>query len=203
MDGVYLGAIFLWAPNFAPRGYSFCHGQLISISQNDALFSLLGTTYGGDGQTTFGLPDLKGRVPVGVGQGPGLSNYTLGQTSGTETVTLTRNNLAYHSHTVTTALQTAVPVLTAAATDAAPTNATHLATGNYVQTNAPGTPTRPSDIFLATGTAEGTLNGGQINGSLLVGSSGMNLPTNIMQPFSTLNYITPLYGIYPPRGGMS
>ena len=72
MDGVYLGAVFLWAPSFAPRGYAFCAGQLLSIAQNDALFALIGTTFGGDGQTTFALPNLIGRTPLGAGQGPGL-----------------------------------------------------------------------------------------------------------------------------------
>lgn len=94
----FLGQIIMFAGNFAPRGWAFCDGTLLSIAQNSALFSLLGTTYGGDGRTTFALPDLRGRVPVHPGQGPGLSNYTLGQQGGNETTTLTANNLPAHTH---------------------------------------------------------------------------------------------------------
>ena len=92
----YLATILLWAANFNPRGWAFCTGQLLPISQNAALFSLLGTTYGGNGTTTFALPDFRGRVPVGVGQGPGLSDYLLGQVSGNENVTMTINQMPQH-----------------------------------------------------------------------------------------------------------
>src|SRR5687767_7253998 len=94
----FIGQIIMFAGNFQIRGYAFCSGQILSIAQNTALFSILGTTYGGNGQTTFALPDLRGRVPIHPGQGPGLSNYTLGQLSGTENTTLTQNNLPPHSH---------------------------------------------------------------------------------------------------------
>ena len=93
-----LASIILFAGNFAPRGFYLCQGQILSIAQNTALFSLLGTTYGGDGRTTFALPDLRGRVPVGQGQGPGLSNYDLGEVSGTESTTLLVTNLPQHNH---------------------------------------------------------------------------------------------------------
>src|SRR3954471_16965067 len=88
-----LGSIILFAGNFAPRGWALCQGQILSIAQNTALFSILGTTYGGNGQTTFALPDFRGRCPVGQGQGPGLSSYSLGQQAGTESVTLVSNNI--------------------------------------------------------------------------------------------------------------
>ncbi|MEP1124772.1 MAG: tail fiber protein [Ilumatobacter sp.] len=94
----FIAQISMFGGNFAPRGWAFCDGQILSIAQNTALFSLLGTTYGGDGQTTFALPDLRGRVPMHPGQGPGLSNYALGQTGGTETTTLGVNNLPPHNH---------------------------------------------------------------------------------------------------------
>jgi microcystin-dependent protein len=94
----FLGSIILFAGNFAPRGWAFCNGQILSISQNTALFSLLGTTYGGNGQTTFALPDLRGRVPNHSGQGPGLSSYDLGQNGGEEFVTLTLSQLPAHTH---------------------------------------------------------------------------------------------------------
>ncbi len=97
----YIGQLMLFAGNFAPRGWAFCHGQLLSIAQNSALFSLLGTTYGGDGQTTFGVPDLRGRAPIGMGQGPGLSNITQGQQGGAAAVTLTTAQMPAHSHPVT------------------------------------------------------------------------------------------------------
>src|SRR6476620_8139642 len=101
MEG-YIAESRLFAGNFAPRGWAFCQGQLLSISQNTALFSILGTTYGGNGQTTFGLPDLRGRVPIhsGGSQGPGLSPYDLGEMGGTETNTLTINQMPAHNHTV-------------------------------------------------------------------------------------------------------
>lgn len=96
-----LAEIKLFAGNFAPRGWAFCHGQLLPISQNTALFSLLGTTYGGDGRTTFALPDLRGRVPMGVGNGPGLSNSQLGAKAGAETFTLTSAQMPSHTHSLT------------------------------------------------------------------------------------------------------
>ncbi len=96
----FIGQIIMFAGNFAPRGYAFCNGQVLSIAQNTALCSLLGTTYGGNGQTTFALPDLRGRVPVQFGQGPGLSSYDLGQAAGVESVALTTNQLPAHSHAV-------------------------------------------------------------------------------------------------------
>src|SRR6478672_10112699 len=99
MSEPFLAEIIMFAGNFAPRGWAFCQGQILSIAQNTALFSLLGTTYGGNGQTTFALPDLRGRVPVGTGQGPGLSNYDLGQVSGSESVTLTVSQMPAHNHT--------------------------------------------------------------------------------------------------------
>src|SRR5262249_16132218 len=94
----FLGEIRVFPYNFAPRGWAFCQGQLLAISQNTALFALLGTTYGGNGVTTFGLPDFRGRVAVHVGQEPGLSPYDLRQVGGTETVTITSNHLAQHAH---------------------------------------------------------------------------------------------------------
>ncbi len=96
----FLGQIVMFAGNFAPRGWAFCDGQLLPISQNQALFSILGTTYGGDGRTTFALPDLRGRVPMHQGRGPGLSDRRLGQKGGQETVTLTTNQLPSHNHSL-------------------------------------------------------------------------------------------------------
>src|SRR3977135_1047673 len=97
----YIALILLFGGNFEPRNWAFCNGQIMSISQNTALFSLLGTTYGGNGQTTFALPDLRGRVPVGQGQGPGLSNYSLGQVAGAENLFLSIAQLPSHTHAIT------------------------------------------------------------------------------------------------------
>jgi len=94
----FIGSILLFAGNFAPRGWAFCQGQLLSIQQNTALFSILGTTYGGNGQTTFGLPDLRGRAPIGPGQGPGLPSVELGEMAGTPQVQLLITNLPMHTH---------------------------------------------------------------------------------------------------------
>src|ERR1044072_1975604 len=94
----YLGNVTVFAGNFAPRAWMFCQGQLLAIAENDALFALIGTTYGGDGQVTFGLPDFRSRVAIHQGQGPGLSNYILGQASGTESVTLTTAQCPGHNH---------------------------------------------------------------------------------------------------------
>jgi len=99
MSEPFVGEIRMFAGNFAPRGWAFCDGQLLAVSQNDALFSLLGTIYGGDGRTTFGLPDMRGRIPLHAGTGPGLSPRRLGSKSGAETETLTVNQLASHTHT--------------------------------------------------------------------------------------------------------
>lgn len=107
MSEPFIGEIRIFGFNFAPRGWANCAGQILSIAQNTALFSLLGTTYGGNGQTTFALPDLRGRAPLNFGQGPGLSNYTLGQSSGTETVTLTQNEMPQHNHGVNASSQPA------------------------------------------------------------------------------------------------
>jgi len=94
----FLASIILFAGNFAPRGWAFCNGQILSIAQNTALFSLLGTTYGGNGQTTFALPDLRGRAPLSAGQGPGLASYSLGEVGGVESVTLNSNQIPPHNH---------------------------------------------------------------------------------------------------------
>jgi microcystin-dependent protein len=123
MSEPFLGQIELFPYNFAPRGWAFCQGQLLSIQQNSALFSLLGTTYGGNGSTTFGLPDLRGRVAISAGQGPGLSNYVLGQVSGTENVTLNVNQIPAHTHQVAAS--------TAKGSSNSPANAVPAAGGQY------------------------------------------------------------------------
>lgn len=173
MSTPYIGEIRMFGGNFAPRGHAFCNGLLLPIDQNDALFSLIGTTYGGDGQTTFGLPDLCGRVPIGAGQGSGLQNYPLGQTGGAEQVTLTTNQLPSHTH------QAAAQ--SAAGTSGAP------ASNDSAWAMAGGNPR------YSTAAPTGAMNGNAI------GQTGGNQPHDNMLPFQCINYIIALEGIYPSR----
>jgi microcystin-dependent protein len=186
----FISTILIWPPNFAPSGWALCAGQLLSISQNTALFSLLGTTYGGDGQSTFGLPDLRGRIPIGAGQGPGLSPYTLGQTGGSETVTLTTATLAAHTHSATPSLSASAPGVTTKGTTHEPSPSVALAApveqGASVRIYSDQKPTQQ----LAPGT---------VTGSISVGPAGGGQPHENRQPFLTLNYIIALQGIYPSR----
>ncbi len=179
MDPI-LGSIIIFAGNFAPKPWAFCQGQLLSIAQNSALFAILGTTYGGDGQTTFALPDLRGRVAVSQGQGPGLSNYFLGQQAGTENVTLNVSQMPSHSHNVAANDSTA--------------NATVSPKNAYLsQTNVPGTRPTTSDTYASSLATATTLNPATIQ------SQGGSLPHTNIQPLLAINYIIALQGIFPSR----
>lgn len=176
----YIGIIKLFAGNFAPRGWAFCQGQIMSIAQNTALFSILGTTYGGNGQTTFALPDLRGRVPLGAGQGPGLPNYDLGELAGEPTHTLITSEIPAHLHSVK-------PNASASdGTDSVGENKFPA----VVAINVNGTGFT-ANAYGAT--AETTL--GSSDSSLTGGSQ----PHNNMQPYLGLNYIICLEGVYPPH----
>ncbi|UKJ06772.1 phage tail protein [Solitalea lacus] len=177
----YLAIIKLFAGNFAPRGYAICQGQLLPISQNSALFSVLGTTYGGDGQTTFGLPDLRGRVAVGYGQGRGLSNYVLGEVTGMENVTLTLNNLPAHNHAIIGTVQLPVNV---------DSSATDSPSGSY-----PG-PT-PGNTYNPT-PSPGEF-AGNLTTNLNTAITGNSIPVSIIQPTLALNYIICTQGVFPSR----
>ncbi len=168
----FIGEIRMFAGNFAPRGWAFCDGQLLSISQNEALFSLFGTVYGGDGRTTFGLPEARGRVAIHVGQGPGLSPRPLGQKGGVETVTVNENQLPSHSHEPLKA--------TSDGASQASANDRMLANTNVdvYRLAAPA-------VALATATAISETGGG--------GSH------NNLQPFLGINCIVALFGIFPSR----
>lgn len=169
MEG-YIGQILLFAGNFAPRNFAYCQGQIMAISQNTALFSILGTTYGGNGQTTFALPDLKGRTAIGMGQGAGLPSVALGEKRGTETFTLTTAHMPSHTHTLSgTDVDGNVSV---------PTNALLAKNGDNTYSN--------------TGTM-----GAMANAT--VGMSGNSQPFNNRQPYLGINYVVCLYGIYPSR----
>jgi microcystin-dependent protein len=142
MSEPFLGELRIFGFNFAPRGWAMCNGQVLSIAQNTALFSLLGTTYGGNGQTTFALPDLRGRVPVHFGQGPGLSDIDLGEQAGSEVVTLTVDQLAAHNH--------GIAASNGSATASRPAN-NFLAAGGSYATSSDGTTMNPGMVQNAGG----------------------------------------------------
>jgi microcystin-dependent protein len=181
MSEPFIGMIVLFAGNFAPRNWAFCDGQLLSIAQNTALFSILGTTYGGDGRTTFALPDLRGRVPLGPRQGPGLTNHNLGETGGLENVTLTTGQMPLHTH----GLSLAVNVKNAAGNSRTPA-------GGVLATEAAGVTANYS-----TATPDAVMAPGALTGALA--TAGSSQPHGIMQPYLGLNYIIALYGIFPSR----
>ena len=172
MSEPFLAEIRVVPYNFAQRGWALCQGQLLSISQNTALFSLLGTTDGGNGITTFALPDLRGRAGVHVGQGPGLSNYDLGQQGGVETVTLTTAQLPPHGHPA--------KCLNANGDQYAPDNCVWAK-------DAGGNPQ-----YGATKTA-GVMAAG------IIAATGDGQPHTNLQPYLTLNYVIALQGIFPER----
>ena len=159
--------------NFAPRGWAWCDGQLLPISQNTALFSLLGTTYGGDGKSNFALPDLQGRAPMHPGQGPGLSLHDLGETGGSETVSLLESEIPSHSHQPAMSVR-AVDSLNPA--DNGTGNALGIGNGVYV---APGAQT-------------------QLNPNALAPAGG-DQPHNNLQPYLTFYFCIALQGVFPPR----
>lgn len=177
MDTPILGSITLFAGNFAPRGWALCNGQILSIAQNSALFSLLGTTYGGNGTSTFALPDLRGRAPIHWGQGPGLTNRVIGEASGSENVTLLSTQMPQHTHLVAAS--------TATATQPAPT-------GNLlaVSTDA-GVGGTPSNFIEPTANTTMAPN--------MIQPAGGNQPHNNMQPYLAITYIIALEGIFPSR----
>jgi len=183
-----LAMIYLFASNFAPQGYAFCNGQILAISTNTALFSLIGTYYGGNGQNNFALPDLRGRVPVhtggGSGQGPGLSPYNLGQVGGTETVALTQQQIPAHSHSFN-ANKTA-------GTTAVPGNTVYLSAG-------PATGSGPNATQLKTYTTDTSAGNivPLINNA--IGSAGGNQGHNNLQPYLAVNYVIALQGVFPSR----
>jgi len=176
MSEPFLAEVIMFAGNFAPRGWAFCQGQILLIQQNSTLFSLLGTTFGGNGQTTFALPDLRGRVPVGTGQGPGLPSIDLGEVSGEPTHTLIITEMPAHNHQA-------------------------QAQGN----SNPGDTASPNSGTWATSTARDNVyinaapNGPMAANTVTVGIAGGSQPHNNMQPFLGMNYIIAIEGIYPSR----
>lgn len=181
MNEPFIGSIVLFAGNFAPVGWAFCQGQILPIAQNSALFAILGTTYGGNGQTTFALPDLRGRSAIHPGQGPGLGNYSLGQVGGTETNTLIVTQIPSHIHPLQLTAQVQV-------SDKA--RATEEIDGAFL-TNA------AAAAYATAGTAGQNLGGVTASGT--AGPAGGNQPFNNLSPYLALNYIIALQGIFPSR----
>ncbi|RAI88309.1 phage tail protein [Algoriphagus yeomjeoni] len=175
-----LATIKLFAGNFAPRGFMLCQGQILPISQYTALFSLLGTTYGGDGRTTFALPNLSSRAPIGQGQGPGLSRINLGQAGGAEQITLTIPNLPNHTHPVN--------VSSSDGTTNVPTDKVLASTSVVVERGGDAVP------VLSYGSTPNA----QLAATAL-GSTGGNIPVQLRNPFLGLNYIICVQGIFPSR----
>ena len=171
MSEPFLAEVRIVGFNFAPRGWAFCDGQILPINQNQSLYSLLGTTYGGDGRTTFGLPDLRGRIPLHVGTGPGLSARRLGSKGGAENVTLTTNQLASHTHDWN--------ANTAPATGAAPAGKVTADTS-------------PIRIY------EPQNQNADFASNVIANTGGSGSHTNLM-PTLCINFIIALFGIYPSR----
>jgi microcystin-dependent protein len=172
MADVFLGSLLLVPYNFEPKGWAFCDGRLLPIAQYTALFSLLGTTYGGDGVRTFALPDLRGRVPNSSGQGPGLSFYNLGQIGGTENTTLLLSNMPAHNHLMNT--------VSSPGTSSHPPN-------QLLASSTSGS------IYGNPASADSTLAASAIS------SAGNSVPVSILSPYLTLNWIIALVGIFPSR----
>lgn len=173
MSEPFIGQIVPVAFSFAPKGWALCNGQILPIAQNQALFSLLGTTFGGDGRTTFALPDLRGRTPIHWGTGPGLSSIALGESSGSETVTLLSNQLPMHNH---------IAIATNTPADQ-PSPSGNLWAVESQSATFPYSDQSPSGTMAPTALA----------------NAGGNQPHNNMQPYLTVSFIIALQGIFPSR----
>lgn len=198
MSDPFLGEIRMVGFSYAPRGWALCNGQLLSIVQNSALFSLIGNAYGGDGVVTFALPNLQGRVPVHQGQSPGTSLYVLGQVAGIEKVTLTSNELPGHSHTVSLGGTGNVTVALGASSGngntptPGPTTVPAKIASGLNALNAFST-TEPDTTLLPVNTTT------QVNINGNTGLVGSNAPVSIVQPYVTVNFIIALAGVFPSR----
>ena len=171
MSQPYVGALALVGFNFAPVGWQICDGSLLSIAENLTLYQLIGTTYGGDGQNTFAVPDLRGRVPIHQGQLPGGGNYGIGQLAGVEQVTLTQQQMPGHTHTL-------------------------LCSANPQNSSAPG----GAYLAATAGNKYSSGTPAAAMASTMVGNDGGGQPHDNRQPYLTLNWIISLYGIFPSQG---
>ncbi|MFN3943836.1 MAG: phage tail protein [Allosphingosinicella sp.] len=172
MADPFVAEIRIYPFNFPPTGWAYCNGQLMPISQNTALFALLGTTYGGDGKSTFALPDMQGNVPMHPGQGPGLSLHDLGESGGTTNVTLLQSEIPFHNHGLRGSIEPA-----------------DIVTGS-------------SDVVFGRSSAGQAYSNGTPNVAMApqaLAPAGASLPHNNMMPYLTLNFCIALQGVFPPR----
>ena len=179
MSDPFLAEIRMFPFPFAPRGWALCNGQILPLSQNTALFSLLGTNFGGDGRSSFGLPNLQGAVPVGTGQGPGLSAYQVGQSGGSASVTLQTGQMPPHSHALTAVAEVS--------TSASPQNAIFM-DGHFTGGSGPG-----KVAAYNTAAPDTAMNPAAIT------PAGGGGPHNNLMPYLTVNFCIAMAGIYPPR----
>jgi microcystin-dependent protein len=170
MSECFLGEVRLAGFNYAPLGWAACNGAVISIAENSALYNLIGTIYGGDGQATFGLPDLRGRIPIHQGNLAGGGNYVIGQVGGVETVTVTPNQIAAHNHLL-------------------------MASSAVASSNTPGNQTA-GDVGIYSNRAPNK----SMNPGMVSPAQGGNLPHDNMQPYLALNWIIAMVGVYPTQG---
>jgi len=188
MEGT-IGEIRMFAGNFAPKNWAFCQGQLIAIQSNTALFSILGTYYGGNGTTTFGLPNLQGRTAVGAGQGPGLTDYVLGEMTGTENISLIITEMPAHTHNVILGMTATLSARCVGDDGTVPTPVNNFPA---ITTSNPYSPGPPDSAMGAQSmTLTGTIT--------QVGVTGKSMPHNNLQPLLAMNYIVCMYGVYPAR----
>ena len=194
MSSIYLGQILQGGWNFAPRGTAMCNGQIISIQQNPALFALLGTTFGGNGSTTFALPDLRSRSMVHYGQGPGLSFVQLGEVAGTESVTLTQNQMPQHTHAATFNSTSTIGASSTKGTLQTPAAGSVLArTQDSVGTAVPL-------IYLPSGTATNVNLGGlNVAGTVSNVIAGGSQPFGIRNPYVGITHVIAMEGMFPSR----
>ena len=173
MSSPFIGEIRMFGGNFAPAGWAFCDGQLMPISENDALFTLIGTTYGGDGQETFGIPDLRGRLPMHAGTGPGLSTRTIGENGGVESVTLTTQQIPTHNH--------APLAVSGNGNQSTPQNGVWAGVTTSIYTSNPPDPV--NNAFKNT----------------LGGIAGGSQPHDNLMPYLAISFIISLFGVFPTQ----
>lgn len=196
MSESFIGQISLFANNYAPRSWAYCDGQLIAISQNNALFSILGTIYGGDGRTTFALPDLQGRVALHAGRGPGLTDRRLGQKGGGNSVTLTTTQMPSHSHQATLESgSSAMPATTVPGTTTVPGG--NIPATADIEVRGGGQTT--GNIYAPAAAADSNLSPAAVSGTVTIAHDGGSQAHNNMQPFIGISYVICMFGIYPSR----
>lgn len=192
----FLCTVMGWAPNFSPRDWAYCHGALLSIASFTAIYSLIGTIYGGDGRTTFALPDLRGRALIGQGAAPGMQPYIIGYRGGLEFVTLNIPEMPAHNHTAALSGASVVFQGTTAAADLpAPANGSKLGSASF----GSGFSATPVNVYSSSGTANVNLDAGVVTGAVSVGITGNSSSHENRTPYQVLNWIFCTQGVYPSR----